>query len=50
MWVVSVTAFTAIVFVTHFNLFTRLNYMTYVHAIAIFGCSIGLYLVFFLFS
>lgn len=50
MWVLSVTAFTAIVFVTHFNLYTRLNYMTKYHAYAIFGCSIGAYLVFMLFS
>ena len=46
MWTSSVAAFTALILVVHFNLYTRLPYMTWYHALAIFGLSIGPYLIY----
>ena len=46
MWQASVTAFTALILVVHFNLFTRLKYITWLHALAIFGLSIIPYLTY----
>ena len=46
MWSTSVTASTALVLVVHFNLFTRMKYMTYLHAVSIFGLSILSYLTY----
>ena len=46
MWTTSVTASTALVFVIHFNLFSRMKYITWVHAVGIFGLSLFPYLVY----
>lgn len=46
MWTSSVTAFTAIIFVVHFNLFTRMKYITIHHAISIFACSMLPYMIY----
>jgi len=44
MWTASVTAFTALIFVVHFNLFTRMPYVTWYHIISIVASSILPYL------
>ena len=44
MWTSSVSAFTALIFVVHFNLVTRMYYITKVHLLVIFVCSIFPYL------
>ena len=46
MWQSSVTAFTALIFVVHFNLFTRMKYITWLHSLSIFGLSILPYLTY----
>ena len=46
MWTSSVTAFTALMFVVHFNLITRMKYITWVHIVSICLCSILPYLIY----
>ena len=46
MWTCSVTAFTALIFVVNFNLFTRMSYITNLHGLTIFVASILPYLLY----
>ena len=46
MWAMSVAAFTALIFVVHFNLITRMSYITWLHIVSIFGASIIPYLIY----
>ena len=46
MWTASVTAFTALIFVIHFNLFTRMRYITYLHVCSIVLWSILPYIIY----
>ena len=46
MWTSSVTAFTALIFVVHFNLYTRIKYFTWVHVFSVLGASISPYLIY----
>lgn len=46
MWSASATTFTALIFVVHFNVFTRMKYITIVHWMSVVGTSIGAYLVY----
>ena len=45
-WEASVTAFTALIFVVHFNLYTRMKYITWLHALSIFALSILPYIIY----
>ena len=46
MWTASSTAFTSLIFVVNFNLYTRLGYITWLHAMAILLLSITPYLIY----
>lgn len=46
MWTASVTAFTALMFVVNFNLFTRMPYITWLHVGGMVFTAIGPYFVF----
>ena len=46
MWTASSTAFTSLIFVVNFNLFTRIGYITWLHAMSILLTSITPYLVY----